>query len=151
MLVCKPEKFLTSKLADNVGRQLLASKKNPNSLLLPPNVFYGVQIMKCPQCEREFTPIIKYCTHQKFCSRRCREIYNRKRIAEKKEVDRLSRELAAKALDDWIREAAECNLDYGTYRALRQMGKTYEELKATAGERRLQAHNSISRQHFLSI
>ena len=36
-----------------------------------------------------------------------------------------------KSLDDWIREAAECNLDYGNYRAqIELFGKTFEELKA---------------------
>lgn len=36
-----------------------------------------------------------------------------------------------KTLSDWAREAAECGLDYGNYRALiERQGKTFEELKA---------------------
>ncbi|MBR3499709.1 MAG: hypothetical protein IKO05_12115 [Selenomonadaceae bacterium] len=39
-----------------------------------------------------------------------------------------------------MREARECNLDYGNYRALIAAGKTYEELKATADTRTAVKH-----------
>lgn len=48
-----------------------------------------------------------------------------------------------KPMSEWVKEAAECNLDYGTYRAFRNMGKTYEELKATASSRQAAAHNRM--------
>lgn len=114
--------------------------------------------LKCARCRKEFTLSNSGSgcrTPKKYCTERCRKLAAKERMAAQKEADRrreeLLRELAAKTLDDWLREAAECRLDYGTYRALRYMGKTYDELKATAGERRLQVHNSTSHQHFLRI
>lgn len=50
------------------------------------------------------------------------------------------RERVGKTLEDWVREARECNLDYGNYRALIAAGKTFEELKATAGTRTAGEH-----------
>lgn len=45
-----------------------------------------------------------------------------------------------KTLSEWCREAAECNLDYGNYRALiEHCGKTYKELKDTADTRCVKA------------
>lgn len=46
-----------------------------------------------------------------------------------------------KSLAEWCREAAECGLDYGNYRALINMGKTFEELKAQAESRGNYAHS----------
>ncbi len=34
-----------------------------------------------------------------------------------------------KKLSEWAREAQACDLDYGTYRALIESGKTLEEIK----------------------
>lgn len=46
-----------------------------------------------------------------------------------------------KTLDEWCREAAECNLDYGTYRTLVEMqGKTFEKLKAQNQNRSVSLH-----------
>lgn len=47
-----------------------------------------------------------------------------------------------KSLDDWAREAAECGMDYGTYRALIEHGKTFDELKADA-DRSKAAHSHV--------
>lgn len=91
----------------------------------------------CLQCGKKFL-----AQSAKYCSQQCRNKAAKKAKEQRK---------CSKTLDDWLREAAECNLDYGTYRALRQAGKTYDELKATAGERRLQVHNSTAHQHFLRI
>lgn len=112
--------------------------------------------LKCAECGEEFTPNRRGGSNpQKYCSKRCCNLARLRRLAERKEAERRReeylRELAAKPLNEWLREAAECNLDYGNYRALRQAGKTYDELKATVSERRLQVHNSTSHQHFLRI
>ena len=48
--------------------------------------------------------------------------------------------LPQKSLSDWCREANECNLDYGTYRALIAQGKTFDELKSLADNRGYHAH-----------
>lgn len=51
-----------------------------------------------------------------------------------------------KTLSDWSREAAECNMDYGQYRAqIEVFGKTYEELKATAASRSTTVHAHASK------
>ncbi|MBO4779476.1 MAG: hypothetical protein J5497_02445 [Selenomonadaceae bacterium] len=84
-------------------------------------------LQTCLQCGKKF-----FTQSAKYCSQQCRN------EAVKKAKEQRGR---SKTLDDWIHEATECNLDYGTYRALRYMGKTFEELKATAGDRPIQAHN----------
>lgn len=43
---------------------------------------------------------------------------------------RIKNEIVGKPMDEWIREASECGLGYGTYRQLRESGKSYDELKA---------------------
>ena len=46
-----------------------------------------------------------------------------------------------KLLAEWCREAAECNLDYGTYRTLVEIkGETFEELKAQNQNRSAPCH-----------
>ena len=44
-------------------------------------------------------------------------------------AEALNRHTSPKTLDDWLREADACGLDYGTYRALIAQGKTFEQLK----------------------
>lgn len=43
---------------------------------------------------------------------------------------RIKNEIVGKPMDEWIREASECGLDYGTYRTLIEQGKTFEQVKA---------------------
>ena len=75
--------------------------------------------MKCPNCNKEFFQKDFYrLTFKKFCSLKCENEYNARDNPSK-----------PKTLDDWSREANDCKLDYGTYRALIGMGKTFEELK----------------------
>lgn len=57
----------------------------------------------------------------------------------------IKNEIVGKPLDEWIREASECGLDYGTYRQLRESGKSYDELKA-AGYRSA-AHSKLHMKH----
>ena len=102
----------------------------------------------CVICGKEFKP----CNYlQKYCSPECYMVSEKKRNR-RKAIERVkpkpkpkTKPKPAKTLEQWAREAAECNLDYGTYRGLIQLGKTYEELKATADTRHLQAHSSIKR------
>ena len=91
--------------------------------------------MKCPQCGKEFIPV---SAHQKFCCYACGDRYRHGRPKPKPKSK-------GKSLDDWAREAAECNLDYGTYRALIQQGKSFDELKATADSRHPPAHQRNSK------
>lgn len=72
-------------------------------------------------------------THRKFCCALHGEKYRR--------GERLTPTKAGKSLAEWEREAAECNLDYGNYRALLNVGKTYEELKALADGRGIRYHS----------
>jgi len=84
--------------------------------------------VKCPQCGEEFIP---RTANQRFCTTRCRKSFKPAQAPKPKK----------KTLSDWTREAKECNLDYGDYRAMIEiMGKTYEELKATAHTRRITNH-----------
>ena len=88
----------------------------------------------CEFCGKPFL-VNKNNPAQKFCSTKC---YNAARTKPKEPppVVRVD-----KTFDDWVREADECNLDYGNYRALIEiMGKTYEELKATADQRTIALH-----------
>ena len=60
----------------------------------------------------------------------------------KKKVDEAQGK-PVKTLDDWAREADECNLDYGTYRALIAAGKTFEQLKACRRSPQTHSHCRI--------
>ena len=98
----------------------------------------------CVGCGKIFAPDTKH-PHQKFCSDECREHARRLRRTKKiflDEQEKLTpkKQPGEKTLEDWVREARECNLDYGNYRALIAAGKTYEELKATADTRTAGEH-----------
>ncbi|MBR2518245.1 MAG: hypothetical protein IKE46_00440 [Selenomonadaceae bacterium] len=84
----------------------------------------------CPECKR-----IK---HEEFMRQ---EEQRQAKLRQKNlKIDKATGK-PVKTLEDWSREAAACNLDYGTYRVLvEQQGKTFEELKATAGIRCTSAH-----------
>ena len=117
--------------------------------------------MKCAYCKKEFVPKV---AHQKFCNDICRNRYHHQKSYEmyreqilakqnayrcKKKAEREAKEraqeLLKKQLSEWISEAAECNLDYGTYRRLVEQGKTFEELKAQADNHGQRVHNHTPR------
>lgn len=93
----------------------------------------------CEHCNREFKPV---STSSRFCSAECMKKHNA-RLQEEKLAQRRAEAVnqvtrREKTMADWLREADECNLDYGTYRTqIEQFGKTYEELKAQAENRPL--------------
>ena len=90
---------------------------------------------KCAACGKLFIPNIHHHTHQKFCSRDCSIAYHKRNkrapCVETKE----------KSISDWVLEARQCNLDYGTYRALINLGKSFDELKAAASSCPIVAHS----------
>ena len=86
----------------------------------------------CPCCGEIF---FAFRPDKKFCSPQCAGRYQRKKKTEPPPVIPVDR-----TFDDWIREADECNLDYGTYRGLITAGKTFDELKATADRRAIFVH-----------
>ena len=88
---------------------------------------------KCEHCGKEYKPTT---VAQRYC---CRACYESARHHEPPPEPAEPK----KPMSEWVKEAAECNLDYGTYRAFRNMGKTYEELKATASNRQAAAHNRM--------
>lgn len=88
----------------------------------------------CVYCGVLFNP--KY-SNTRFCSKKC---YDKWRRRGKKSIPDESSE-PKKPLSDWIREAKECNLDYGTYRALINAGKSFDELKSQANSRSPRVHN----------
>ena len=92
---------------------------------------------QCEHCGAEYKP--KTCT-QCYCSKECRE------AAEAEQRERLTKKPKhVSQINEMARQAAECNLDYGTYRAYLNMGKTYEELKALAPIRNPQVHQHTPR------
>lgn len=103
---------------------------------------------ECPHCLKEFLPKVPrqiYCTEQ--CQRKAYALKQgqKPRVSKKEliaEAVAKASEQPVKTINDWAREAAECNLDYGNYRALIAAGKTYEELKASAASRSTPAHAS---------
>lgn len=74
--------------------------------------------MTCKNCKKRISQIV-YNRYKSFCSARCEKEYKLK-----------FSDGEPKTLDDWVREATECGLDYGNYRALISMGKTYEQIKS---------------------
>ena len=95
----------------------------------------------CEVCGEEFDgfPLSKYCApcrlkvrheQSKIDSQRRRK----KKAAQKKVI------IPEKPLKAWIREARECNLDYGTYRALITAGRTFEQLKAEQRSPQFHSH-----------
>lgn len=76
--------------------------------------------MRCPNCKKEFV-WKNHLQEKRFCSTRCENDYK----ARFPNGD----PSAPKSLDQWVKEADECGMDYGNYRALIGMGRTYEELK----------------------
>jgi len=102
--------------------------------------------MKCETCGEEFKP---KNSGQKYCSRECGhkavsqsyELARIQKAANEATARALAKAIHKRTLADWEREAADCNMDYGTYRAqIEVFGKTYEELKATADRRQVPKH-----------
>lgn len=86
----------------------------------------------CEVCGKEYEgfPTSKYCAE---CSIKVRREQSTQRYRrpkqEKPEPPALNK--PEKTLDDWLREARACNLDYGSYRSLVEKGgMTFEEIKA---------------------
>lgn len=99
--------------------------------------------MICPICHKKFAPVYNA---QKFCSDECRTkatLEKSRRLHSQKAAKRVNEQSKPKTLADWCKEAAECNLDYGNYRALIESGKTFEELKARADSRQLPTHSHL--------
>ena len=99
--------------------------------------------MICPICHKEFSP---RNIEQKFCSEECRKKARKiemRRLLGRNAAKQVNEQSKPKTLAEWCKEAAECNLDYGNYRALIESGKTFEELKARADSRQFQIHSHL--------
>ena len=78
---------------------------------------------RCRFCGRSF----QAKSHTRiYCSEECRKKQHAARYwyVEQPRTD-------GKKFAQLAREAADCNLDYGTYRALIEQGRTYSQIKAT--------------------
>ena len=96
----------------------------------------------CERCGTEFAEkhFAKYC---QTCRPAAHREQNRmQHTLIRKRVDEAQGK-PVKTLDDWAREARECNLDYGTYRALIAAGKTFEQLKACRRSSQTHSHCRI--------
>ena len=85
----------------------------------------------CRNCGKKFKP--ERGTAQ-FCCRACYNEYRKPKPKAQPKTKHPSQ------LNDLIKQAAECNLDYGTYRGLIAAGKSFEELKVQAATRNPQVH-----------
>ena len=101
-------------------------------------------IKPCLYCHKEFEarPGQKFCCGRhgdlyRYRAKRHNSNYQLKSATIKQDVEKPPK----KSLAEWEREATECNLDYGNYRALLNVGKTYEELKALADGRGIRYHS----------
>lgn len=82
----------------------------------------------CPQCGKTFE---NTGSSGRFCSKACVRAHRQG----------LKKIPPTKPFEQWIDEARQCNLDYGTYRALvERLGKTFDELKAQADSRFYPCH-----------
>ena len=105
-------------------------------------------IKKCIRCGCKFQtrkpkPFCPVCRDKELQEVR-RELdrlkHKRRQILQQQRVD-ASIGKPTKTLAEWLREAAECNLDYGTYRTLVEIqGKTLDELKAQHRHTSAHAH-----------
>lgn len=115
----------------------------PNQLYCSSTCRDNANTTTCLHCDKLF---IAHDSLSIFCSRKCYAEYRRRK-------HKVNVKHQDKSLSEWVREAQECNLDYGTYRGLIELGKSFEELKAQAALRNLPAHNHapygfLSRQQF---
>ena len=94
----------------------------------------------CERCGTQFdeSHFAKYCSTCRAIIKVEGNIIIRNRVDE-------AQGKPVKTIADWAREADECNLDYGTYRALIAAGNTFDQLKA---ERRSPQTHSHCRQTF---
>lgn len=85
----------------------------------------------CEVCGSEYEgfPSSKYCA---LCRIKVKREQSRHRYRKPKTVKKKAAvSKPVKTLEEWIREADECNMDYGTYRSLVEKGgMTFEEIKA---------------------
>lgn len=115
--------------SDNLARHFCTPECHDNFLASLDTEKY------CVVCGKKFTLTNYRYSAKRTCSAACRA--KRKSVYAK---DRYIKELLKtprhKTLWDYAREADECGLSYGKYRAALNMGKTYEELKAAYEESR---------------
>lgn len=104
--------------------------------------------MKCERCGKDFEA---RDNREKYCSEECRKKAASEQVKQcdaRRQAKKLTDKKFArkpKTLADWCREANECNLDYGTYRALITSGKTFEELKSRCVQ--IHAHGRVHSTH----
>ena len=99
----------------------------------------------CEFCGKPFNP---KCSYTRFCSRDCYSAARKKQTAllhERAAELELNPPVPRKPFFTWVKEARECNLDYGTYRGLIEQGKSFDELKALADSRTPRVHNRSHR------
>ena len=88
----------------------------------------------CEYCGYLFKP---RCESTRFCSKKCYTEWRRR----EKDSNPAEPPVPGKPFFTWVKEAAECNLDYGTYRGLIAQGKTFDMLKALADSRAPRVHS----------
>lgn len=114
------------------------------------SVCYGESLVRRQEAKRQGGgKICEYCGQifkprsekSRFCSFDCAHKSILKKKAQNRAKERaelINAKVKKKTFAEWCREADECNMDYGNYRAqIEVFGKTFEELKARADQRSL--------------
>ena len=141
----RPKKPLEPKLCAQCGQEFIPKTVNQKYCSeVCCEEYWGRRVVvhtrTCKNCGEKFTDVYA----AKYCSKKCRNEAIKKEQAKQAMAKATGEKV--KTIADWTREARECNMDYGTYRGLiEQCGRTYEELKATAGSRAAKYHAHASK------
>ena len=120
----------TRKFCSTVCRHSFAYKTK-QSAQKPPKPIYK---KKCLFCDKTFWTTVE---QKKYCCIKCRTKANAEKAKHTGQNSKSKIE-TGKTLEDYAREADECGLSYGKYKAQLRLGKTFEELKAEYDRKRCQ-------------
>lgn len=102
-------------------------------------------LCKCVVCGKEF---VATRSNRKYCSGSCRDKAANQMTSQRQKLQRALKKSkvkkpVGKPLEQWMREAEACGLDYGTYRTqVEKLGWTFEEL--SANPRHPQVHSRFT-------
>ena len=102
-------------------------------------------LRKYPVCGKEF---VSTRSNRKYCSGSCYDKATNQMTVQRQRFQRALKKPkvkkpVGKPLEQWMREAEACGMDYGTYRTqVERLGRTFEELSANS--RRPQVHSHFT-------
>lgn len=122
------------------GTEMFCSRECRNEAMRLRQQKYDAQKSKakCSVCGKEFYSPSgngKYCSSECRRKGRTKDSLSARARNNAQDLTNKAVQRPTKTLDDWAREAFACGLDYGTYRAMIDRGKTFAELKAQYEQR----------------